>query len=107
MAINATEEGFGGKDRCQANIFISPIKIGVRIRVFHGTVRGCSGHITNIMGVSATFVEKDVVDLREVLLCDDRKDFNLGDCVEVIHGSERGTKGFIVHLDNISAATYV
>lgn len=91
----------------RANIFISPIKIGDRIRVISGPYIGMAGNIVNLSTMTATFSQNGSnQDAVEVLMTEIRKDFALGDFVQIISGSNRGTSGFVVGIEGQTACIY-
>lgn len=91
----------------KANVFISPIKIGDRIRVISGAYVGMAGNIVNLSTMTATFLQGGPnQDAIEVLMTEIRKDFALGDFVQIICGSNRGTSGFVVEIEGQTACLY-
>ena len=83
-----------------AQEFISPIRVGVKVRVVSGSFKGGWGTTMEIKETSVRlFWQGDEHDIREVLTRDIRKLFHLGDFVQVLYGPHRGAQGFIVHLE--------
>jgi ribosomal protein L24 len=83
----------------EAREFISPLKVGDRVRVVSGLFKGGWGITSEIKQTSLCLIwEDNQQDAREVLIRDVRKLFHLGDFVQILYGPNRGDEGFVVHL---------
>ena len=101
--VNATEEELQRfrhlPEWDEAQKYISPIKLGDRVRVISGTFKGGWGITTEIKELSVSLIwEGNEQDVRDILTRDIRKVFHLGDFVQVLYGPNRGDQGFVVHL---------
>lgn len=92
----------------KVDTFISPIKVGDRVRVVSGALIGRVGNIVSMTGVTVKLGHADEprAGTKDVLIKDVQKDFTLGDFVQIIHGHDRGISGFVVQLNHPTAVLY-
>jgi transcription elongation factor SPT5 len=108
--LNATEEELEPFRQSRlwgmSNTFISPIRVGDRVRVVSGTFVGIVGEIVEVLSMTVQ-IKWGANDAIEVLTCDVRKAFEIGDFVQVIRGIDRGLEGFLLCLEDKLASIYI
>jgi ribosomal protein L24 len=84
-----------------------PLHINDGVQVVEGPLRGFSGYLTDIRGDRTATLESNTLQSPlQVLTCQVRKKFCLGDFVQAVCGEHRGEEGFIVEMDEVSTTIY-
>lgn len=80
------------------------LRIGDKIRVLVGELKGLQGELTDIKGDNTlVFTSDDGRNDIQVPASDARKHFSPGESVRVLHGRHKGEEGYIVHLRDYTA----
>ncbi|RDB29240.1 Transcription elongation factor SPT5 [Hypsizygus marmoreus] len=109
--VNATEEElkYFHVDKAlwsSAEDFVTPVKIGDKIRVIRGELQGTVGRVVGFKEMMITITTDGPIGPQDVTSRDIRKIFDLGDFVQVVYSPNRGASGFIVGLDQEMALIY-